>query len=255
MPWIWLACRASVFRPFDDAAPRCIAAAGIGWVEMHAPRFGDVPALRAELQRLGLRVSVLQGACDLTRADAAEQVRCQMPVFAALDCRRMLIRGTTDPVGIETACARLRAAADVAAAHGVTILVETHPGLALNADTALATLTAVRHPAVRINFDPANIVFYNKGLDPLAELGRIAPRIGGVHLKDTPGGFRVWNFPALGRGVIDFPRLFAMLDAAGFDGPCTLELDGQEGELRTLELLTQRVQESLEYLRRIGCTW
>lgn len=249
-----LACRTAIFRPFEHEALEQIARLGIRWVETRVPAADALDELALRLEALGLEASVLQGECDPSRPDVAEQVRSQMGAFARLGCRRMLIRGASGGVPFDLACARLRAATQTAAEHGVTLLVETHPDLATNADVASQTIRRVGHANLRLNFDPANILFYNEGADPVDELRRVAPHVGGVHLKDTAGGYREWNFPALGDGVIDFAALFEALDAAGYDGALTLETEGVEGESRTLARIVERIKRSLDYLNSLGRT-
>ena len=73
-----------------------------------------------------------------------------------------------------------------------------------------------------------------------------------LYLKDTDGGFESWHFPALGEGVVDFPACIQILEAAGFDGPLTLELEGIKGEAFTEQLAKDRVEASIAYLRQIG---
>jgi sugar phosphate isomerase/epimerase len=52
--------------------------------------------------------------------------------------------------------------------------------------------------------------------------------------------------------VVNFSGIFEALDAAGFDGPCTLEIEGIEGEQRTERLVCDRIAESVGYLRGLG---
>ena len=194
----------------------------------------------------------MHGECDLSRADIARQVADQMPAFAALGCSIMFVSARRGDLPPETAYARLREAGEVAAGHGVTIVLETHPDLITNADVALQTMRGVDHPHVRVNFDTANIYFYNRGVDGVAELRKIVPYVAAVHLKDTDGGYRHWHFPALGEGIVDFAGVFDVLDAAGFAGPCTLEIEGIEGEQKTAELVRRRIAQSVDYLRSLG---
>ena len=116
---------------------------------------------------------------------------------------------------------------DVAASLDVTIALETHKGPTQNASAMLALMRDLDHPAVRLNFDTGNIAYYNRGADPVAELERVAPFVRNVHLKDNRGGFEDWYFPAAGDGgAVDFVRVREILDAVGFAGPYTLEIEG-----------------------------
>ena len=49
-----------------------------------------------------------------------------------------------------------------------------------------------------------------------------------------------------------FQEIFALLDQAGFSGPCTIEIEGIEGETKTEQLVRDRIAESVAFLRRLG---
>jgi sugar phosphate isomerase/epimerase len=247
-----IACRTTSYGPYEGLALEHLANLGIRHVEMMAPSSDKVSALRVELDRFGLSASSLHGQCDVSREDVARQIAEQMPIFAALQTRLMFVSVKTERTPLEIAFARLRQAGDVAAEHGVTIMLETHPDLATNAAVARRTMAAVGHPHVRINFDTANLYFYNHGADAVRELREMVPYVAAVHLKDTDGGYRHWCFPALGRGIVDFRGVFDVLDEARFSGPCTLEIEGVEGETKCERLVCDRVAESLGYLRGRG---
>jgi len=247
-----IACRTQSYAPFVSLAYEHLASLGIRYVEIPVPKPEELDATRATLQRHGLCASSLHGECDISRPDIAAQIAAQMPVFAALGTKIMFVSVKAGETPHATAFARLREAGAVVARHGVTLALETHPDLITNATTALATMHGVDHPNVRLNFDTANIYFYNQDVDGVEELRRIAPYVAAVHLKDTDGGYRHWHFPALGRGVVRFPTVFKLLDECGFAGPCTLEIEGIEGENRTERLVCDRVAESAGYLRGLG---
>lgn len=68
------------------------------------------------------------------------------------------------------------------------------------------------------------------GMDPVATFRQYADRVRYVHMKDIttqrdPARHWATNFRELGRGVVDFPGIKAILEQAGFDGYLTVELD------------------------------
>jgi L-ribulose-5-phosphate 3-epimerase len=247
-----IACRMASYGSYQAVAYEHLASLGVRHVEITVPNANRIEATRAELARFGLSASSLHGGCDVGREDVARQVEDQMPAFAALGTRIMFVSVKAGETPRETAYARLREAGDVAARHGVTIAMETHPDLITNGDVALETMRAVDHPHVRVNFDTANVYFYSQGIDGVAELRKAAQYVAAVHLKDTDGGYRHWHFPALGRGIVNFREVFGVLDEAGFNGPYTLEIEGIEGEEPTERLVCDRIAESIGYLRRLG---
>ena len=103
-----------------------------------------------------------------------------------------------------------------------------------------------------MNFDTANIFYYNEGLDSADELERVVDFVASMHLKDTDGGFKSPQFPVLGQGVVQFERIFATLERAGFTGPLTLELEGPLMRGLDAPARHQAVLECMEYLQSIG---
>jgi sugar phosphate isomerase/epimerase len=247
-----IACRKGSYGAYEVGAYEHLASLGVRHVEILVPPIEQLEATQAELARWGLTASSLHGECDLDRVDVAAQVEAQMPAFAALGAKIMFASVRAGATPRETAYARLKEVGDVAARHAVTVVLETHPDLITNGEVALETMRAVDHPQVQVNFDTANVYFYNQGIDAVAELRKVVAHVGAVHLKDTDGGYRSWHFPALGRGVVDFREIFATLDAAGFEGPYTLEIEGIEGEEATEQLVCDRIAESIAYLRGLG---
>ena len=157
----------------------------------------------------------------------------------------------TERVAILKNLARL---GDVAGSLGITIALETHKGPTQNASSMLALMNELDHPSVRLNFDTGNIAYYNDRADPVTELERVAPLVRNVHLKDNRGGFEDWYFPAVGDGgSVDFVRIREVLDAVGFTGPYTLEIEGIGGEPEPGLLgRVERIRRSAVHLRACG---
>ncbi len=141
---------------------------------------------------------------------------------------------------------------DEVASRNITLVLETHPNLLHNGDVCLETMEAVDHPAVRINFDTGNVSFYNKGGDAVAELQKIALYVASTHLKDHNGKFEDWHFTTLGTGVVDFAGVLRTLKAVDYAGPWILQPEGVRGEDLTEAQTKERIEKSVEHLRRLG---
>jgi L-ribulose-5-phosphate 3-epimerase len=141
---------------------------------------------------------------------------------------------------------------DYAQVHGVQLAFEIHEGLTRSGAVARRLLDAIDHDAVGINYDTGNVIFYNDGVDPVADLEVVADRVIHVHLKDTSGGRGEWAFGSLGTGHVDLPQIVSKLKTRGFRGPYSLEVEGFAGEDVTREVCVQRVRESLQYLTKLG---
>ncbi len=152
----------------------------------------------------------------------------------------------------DAAYERLRAAGDVAREHGVTIALETHPDLGTNGDVQLETMRAIDHPNVRVNFDTANITYYNKDTSAVLELAKIIDYVATIEFKDHSGEFETWDFPVLGQGVVDFPQVVKMLKEHGYAGPVTLEFEGTQGVTLNETEQELAIAESVAYARALA---
>lgn len=154
----------------------------------------------------------------------------------------------------EAVYASLRTIGDHAGRLGITVCFETHRGLCVNHREMLRTMADLAHPHLRLNFDTANILYYNDNVHGEVALAKCCHLVKHVHLKDTPGNFGEWNFPALGRGGgVNFLRVYQIMRDCGFKGPYSIEIEGvgEEGDL-TLAEYHERVVESVAFLRSLG---
>ena len=104
---------------------------------------------------------------------------------------------------------------------------------------------------VLINYDTANAIFYGD-VDVAADVAGCLDKIGYVHLKDKAGGRQQWDFPALGKGYVDFPALFEMMDQADNLSPYSIEIEFTQAGAKDLAEVDQAVLDSAEYLRKQG---
>ena len=252
---------------FEDALAG-IAAAGLtsvelssvpGWTE-HVPR----DASDAELDRIagllashGLTAVSLGGHSDLVTDDGVAQFRKALRL-----CRVLGIGMITTSTGghadtsagsldeqREAFLARIGPLADEAAADGIAICLETHGGLLATGAISADLVRRIAKPNVGINYDPGNVIFYGD-TRPEGDVALAVDLITHVHVKDQIGGVGVWNFPAVGTGEVDFGAIFAVLDGAGFDGPCSIELEFQGEPWPALAEVNRAMAESVRHVRR-----
>jgi L-ribulose-5-phosphate 3-epimerase len=109
-----------------------------------------------------------------------------------------------------------------AAAKGVTIAFETGQE---TADLLRRTLDELKCANLKVNFDPANMLLYDKG-DPTRAVEILGPDIRSVHVKDAhrpkvPGQ---WGEEVpLGRGGVDIGKFVKTLQKVGYRGPLCIE--------------------------------
>lgn len=103
---------------------------------------------------------------------------------------------------------------------------------------------------VKINYDTANVLFYG-GVYPYEDMKSVIQDIGFVHLKDKTGEADEWNFPAIGDGDFDIPRIFDILKASKFSGPISVEIEFTPDGPANLEAVDIAVKRSYEYVKQI----
>ncbi len=120
-------------------------------------------------------------------------------------------------------------------AAGATLLLETGQE---TADELLAFLRALSDGEVGVNFDPANMLLYDKG-DPIAALRKLAPHVKQVHVKDAlrPNCAGAWGTETpFGEGAVDWTAFFAELAAIGYGGDWVIERES--GNQRVKDICT-----------------
>jgi L-ribulose-5-phosphate 3-epimerase len=132
---------------------------------------------------------------------------------------------------------------DLAKAKGVTVGFETGQE---TADLLRRTLDDLKCPNLKINFDPANMILYEKG-DPLRAVEILGPDIRSVHVKDAirtkvPG---TWGEEVpLGKGEANIRQFIKTLKKVGYRGPLCIEREVGNQEQRLAD-----IAHGISYLR------
>jgi inosose dehydratase len=215
----------------------------------------DIERLKEELRSFGLSTISMDGRVDLAKRKNVDRFKTRLQFASRLGIKVVLTDATREELderGKRVLYNTITYLGDFAADLGVYIALDVHGGMTRNGSECLKIMKALNHDHVRINYDTGNIYYYNQGIDPAEDVKQIAPYIVGVHLKDSGGGYREWNFPALGDGKVKFPEIFKTLNAAGFYGPFTLELEGTAGQDLNRDGCQRVLVRSLDYLAKIG---
>lgn len=251
-PWP-LAVRLMSYGKYQDAAWAHLQSIGVKHIFLPVPAPADMEATMKKLKDHGLDAPVVRGSAELSKDSFVADITAQLDVCAKMGVKYMFLSAKREGVALEEAHARLRAAGDAAKAKGVTITLETHPDLGTNGDVQVQTMKAVNHPNVRVNFDTANITYYNKNTSAVAELKKSLALVGTVEFKDHNGEFETWNFPVLGQGVVDFPAIVKLLRDNKYAGPVTLEFEGVKGTELNEEQTKQAIADTVAYARSLKC--
>jgi sugar phosphate isomerase/epimerase len=124
---------------------------------------------------------------------------------------------------------------ELAKAKGITIAFETGQE---TADLLRRTLDDLKCPNLKVNFDPANMLLYDKG-DPIRAVEILGPDIRSVHVKDAirtkvPG---TWGEEVpLGKGQANIKQFVKTLQKVGYRGPLCIEREVGDQEQRVADI-------------------
>jgi sugar phosphate isomerase/epimerase len=182
-----------------------------------------------------------------TRGERLERFRWALDRTCALGLQDLMLHAgflpePSDP-DREPFLDTLAKVSDLAKAKGVTVALETGQE---TADLLRRTLDDLRCPTLKVNFDPANMLLYDKG-DPLRAVEILGPDIRSVHVKDanrptTPSN---WGEEVpLGKGQANIRQFVKTLQKIGYCGPLCIER-----EVGTQEERLADIAHGIRYLR------
>ncbi|UCC21982.1 MAG: sugar phosphate isomerase/epimerase [Planctomycetota bacterium] len=146
--------------------------------------------------------------------------------------------GFLDPADSNSAAKltdRCKMLADKAAEKNIQLLMETGQE---TADELRHFLQQLNHPALAVNFDPANMILYDKG-SPIEAVQTLAPWIKHIHIKDalrtqTPG---TWGLEVpWGTGQVGGTEFLKALKQIEYEGALAIEReagDDRLGDIKT----------------------
>ena len=140
---------------------------------------------------------------------------------------------------------RIRLVADVFAAKEIDLGFETGQETAA---ALLDFLEKLERPNVGVNFDPANMILYDKG-NPIEALRTLGPWLKQCHIKDArktrqPG---TWGDEVVvGTGEVNWPAFFHVLDELKFGGYCCIEREAGSQRLEDIGAARRFVESGLK---------
>lgn len=144
---------------------------------------------------------------------------------------------------------RISQIAELFKKHSLVLVFETGQETAETLSAFLDALDKQGATNTGVNFDPANMILYDKG-DPVESLKKLMPRVMQVHIKDAkrttkPG---TWGSEvAIGDGDVDWRGFLRALAEGDFEGNLVIEREAGEdrvGDVRkAIERLTKIMDE------------
>ena len=135
---------------------------------------------------------------------------------------------------------RITSLADAAGEKNIMLLLETGQE---TAEELRRFLKELNHPAIGVNFDPANMILYDKG-NPIEAVKVLAPWIKHIHIKDAtrtkqPG---TWGLEVpWGNGEVGPEAFLNVLEEIGFDGVLAIEREAGDDRFGDIKLAAERL--------------
>ena len=214
-----------------EAVERC-AAAGIGTVAPWRRQYEDAAAAARMISAAGLKVSSLCRGGFFTAAGADEDNRRAVEEAAALGAP-VLVLVCGPPRNRDLAEARMEILRGIerllpfAADHGVRLGIEPLHPMMIGERSAIVSLrealTLARGSGAGVIVD-AYHVFWDPDLE--TELAGAHDMVAGFHVSDwlVPTTDLLAGRGLMGDGIIDLPRVRALVEATGYDGPVEVEV-------------------------------
>ena len=255
-----ISCLTNAYQNFSlEDALRGISRAGFRYVELLADPTGpqwvhpDMPLkpLKEKLAKNRLKVSSLSAPSNFLQDEARDYFKKCLELGKKLNARIV-----NAPVGepknekeMKGVLKNLKNAASYAESLGMTMALEPHGDITSTGQKVLEIVNKLESAAVKINYDTANVIFYGD-VSPEDDLALVVSKVAHLHIKDKRGGYKKWDFPALGKGRINFPAIFRILKDAHYQGPLSVEIEFTPGGSKNLKEINEAVQESSAYLKR-----
>ena len=145
----------------------------------------------------------------------------------------------------------IQSLATVAKDLGLIMAIETHGNNYSTGESIVTLLGKVDMPNVRLNYDTGNVVFYG-AIMPYQDLEASTGAITGIHLKEKAGAQNEWNFPAIGRGDLDFDRILKILKKNGCTAALSIEIEFTPAGPNGVEDVHESLAYSVETIKRLS---
>jgi sugar phosphate isomerase/epimerase len=189
---------------------------------------------------------------------ALDDMKLHFRTCELLNARVMRIVGSSlafrhEPHGpqIERLSELLKEPAKMAESHGIRLAMENH--FDFTTEEILEILNNVASDCLGVTFDTGNALRICE--NPVGAAQKLVKHIYATHVKDLAplygGNPQDWYFFAsvpLGRGIVDIPSIVSVLEEAGYEGLCTIEIDYLHPDYDDED---PSVSESVNYLREL----
>jgi sugar phosphate isomerase/epimerase len=210
----------------------------------------EVAEVAKEVKTRGLKtISIYAGDFPVAKSMEAgiAGLKTLIDHSALCSCPNLMLGGTANEQLYDAYYKVVAECCDYAVSKGVGLSVKPHGGKNATGQECRKIINKVHHKDFRIWYDPGNIYYYSDGkLDPVTDAATVDGLVVGMSVKDFRLPKEVLVTP--GKGMVDFPKVFARLKQGGFThGPLVVECL-EQGDAKQITAEAKQAREFLEKL-------
>ena len=203
-----------------------------GWTEDVLPDMdkAELDRIKTKMATLNLVPLALSGHCNLLDEQRLNDFRKKIGLAAALGCEYIITSAGEAHFGKEEKAADEALAENIKSLlpdlkkAGLILGLEVHGDVYSTGSSLRPVIEKVASDLVGVTYDTGNAMFYG-GVKCSEEIKSCADIVKYVHLKDSAGGLKEWNFPAVGKGNLDLNAFMDYLEGYGYAGPYSVEIE------------------------------
>ncbi len=229
-----------------------------GWTEHVFPSqsFSELLTTKKLLKRYEIAVPAMSGHCNLADPDRLEDFRENIALASFFSAETIVSSVGEAHLkdkakgGDELIAENIASLIPMLKEYGLKLALETHGEHGTAARIKQIT-DLINSPLVGICYDTANVIFYG-GVKGTKDIEAAVNEVNHIHIKDKRGAEKEWDFPALGEGYVDFPKILKVLDDNNNDSPLSIEIEFTSKGSSSAEEVDEALKKSAEYLTKLG---
>jgi sugar phosphate isomerase/epimerase len=233
-----------------------------GWTEDVMPDMDktEIDRIKRKMADLNIIPLALSGHCNLLDKERLNDFRANIALAADLGCKYIISSAgeahfaEDDRLADDELADNIKSLLPDLKKAGLILGLEVH-GEYSSGSSLRGVIEKVGSELVAVNYDTANTMYYS-GQSCDEEIKTCADIVKYVHLKDSNGGLKEWDFPATGKGKLNLEAFMDYLESNGYTGPYSVEIEytadftmnpKKPGDI---DIANQAVKDSYEYLKK-----
>lgn len=235
-----------------------------GWTEHVDSKMSDekINEIKKQLKNHDITPIGLSGHCNLMDTERLDDFVENIKLAKKFNCKYIITSvgeahfGVNEVFNDDILVKNLTEICKVCESEDIILAIENH-GEHSTGKIIKDIIDKVDSNKIGVNYDTANVVFYGNQM-PEDEILSCINDVKYVHIKDKAGKANEWNFPALGKGELNLPKVINLLTDSGYTAPYSIEIEFNEAFTMNekkegdLEIVHKAVKDSYEYLQSLN---